>query len=132
GFHLKNLAAYHVALDNPQAARAPLYEAATIVPRDGGNWHWCLLQNAAELFFVGGDAEVAALLLGFTDKGFESWPDGRQDTEEKQRERLLGNLEKTFAPEHLARLMQQGRLLSLFEADHLAGFIGTRSPGSKP
>ena len=130
GFHLNNLAAYHFALGNPRAARAPLYEAAMIVPRDGGNWHWCLLQNAAELIFVGGDSDVAALLLGFTDKSFEGWPDGRQDTEVKQRDRLLRNLGNALAPDRLQRLMEQGRALSLFEADHLAGFIAPKSPGA--
>ena len=130
GFHLSNLAAYHLALGNPQAARAPLHEAATIVPRDGGHWHWCLLQNEAELIFFDGDSEVAALLLGFTDKSFEGWPDGRQDTERKQRDRLLAKLGKALGQDHLERLMQQGRLLSLFEADHLAGFISARPPVS--
>jgi len=130
GFHLNNLAAYYLALGNPQAARAPLFDAATIVPRDGGHWHWCLLQNAAELIFFEGDSEVAALLLGLADKRFEGWPDGRQDTERKQRDRLLGNLGNILGQDRLERLMQQGRQLSLFEADHLAGFISARSPDS--
>jgi predicted ATPase/DNA-binding winged helix-turn-helix (wHTH) protein len=128
GFHLNNLAAYHLSLGNPLAARAPLKEAATIVPRDGGNWHWCLLQNAAELMFVDGDSDVAALLLGFTDKCFEGWPDGRQDTEIKQRDRLLANLGRALSHDRFERLMQQGRSLSLFEADHLAGFISAKQP----
>jgi predicted ATPase/DNA-binding winged helix-turn-helix (wHTH) protein len=132
GFHLNNLAAYYLALGNPQAARAPLYDAATIVPRDGGHWHWCLLQNAAELIVFEGDSEVAALLLGFTDKRFEGWPDGRQDTERRQRDRLMGNLGKTLGQDRLERLMQQGRQLSLFEADHLAGFISAGSPSTEP
>jgi hypothetical protein len=131
GFHLNNLSAYHLALGNPQAARAPLYEAATIVPRDGGNWHWCLLQNAAELIFFNGDSDVAALLLGFTDISFEGWPDGRQDTEEKQRERLVGNLWNALPPDRLERLILQGRSLSLFEADHLASFITDRPEGPR-
>ena len=50
-----------------QGAVAPLFEAAEIVPRDGGQWHWCLLQNAAELLARRGSADVAALLLGFAD-----------------------------------------------------------------
>jgi hypothetical protein len=102
------------------------------VPRDGGNWHWCLLQNAAELVFADGDSEAAALLLGFTDKCFERWLDGRQATELLQRDRLFGDLEEALGQDLLDRLMQQGRLLSLFEADHLAGFTGAGSPGTRP
>ncbi len=125
GFHLSNLASYNLALGHPELAREPLYEAAKIVPRDGSNWHWCLLQNAAELFRTEGEHHNAALLLGFADKGFESWPDGRQDTEQAQRDRLFRELSEVLSKPELERFMAQGRTLSMFEADHIAGFHGT-------
>jgi hypothetical protein len=131
GFQLNNNAAYRFALGDPEGAVAPLYEAAEIVPRDGGQWHWCLLQNAAELLATRGSFDVAALLLGFTDKSFEGWIDGRQATEEMQRNRLAATLEAALTRPESERLIQQGRGLSLFEADHLAGFIKTERPRLK-
>ncbi len=125
GFHLNNNAAYRMALGDFDGAVAPLYEAAEIVPRDGGQWHWCLLQNAAELLATRGAFDVAALLVGFTDKSFEGWIDGRQATEEMQRNRLSATLEAALGRTERDRLLQQGRALTLFEADHLAGFIKT-------
>lgn len=131
GFQLNNNAAYRFALGAPEGAAAPLYEAAEIVPRDGGQWHWCLLQNAAELLASRGAFDVAALLVGFTDKSFEGWVDGRQATEEMQRNRLAAVLAEALPRGERERLMQQGRALSLFEADHLAGFIKTERPRLK-
>lgn len=131
GFQLNNIAAYRFALGDPDAAVAPLFEAAEIVPRDGGQWHWCLLQNAAELLATRGAFDVAALLLGFADKSFEGWIDGRQATEEMQRNRLSGTLEAALSRSERDRLVEQGRGLSLFEADHLAGFIKTERPRLK-
>lgn len=128
GFQLNNIAAYRFSLGDAQGAVAPLYEAAEIVPRDGGQWHWCLLQNAAELLATRGSADVAALLLGFADRSFEGWIDGRQATEEMQRSRLVGLLDEALPQGERERLMLQGRALSLFEADHLAGFIRDERP----
>lgn len=131
GFQLNNIAAYRLSLGDAEGAAAPLFEAAEIVPRDGGQWHWCLLQNAAELLATRGAYDVAALLLGFADKSFESWIDGRQATEEMQRNRLAATLEAALSRRERDRLMQQGRALTLFEADHLAGFIKTERPRLK-
>ena len=131
GFQLNNNAAYRLALGDSEGAAAPLFEAAEIVPRDGGQWHWCLLQNAAELLATRGAYDVAALLLGYVDKGFEGWIDGRQATEEMQRHRLAGILEAALSRSESVRLIQQGRGLSLFEADHLAGFIKNERPRLK-
>ena len=68
---------------------------------------------------------MAALLTGFTDRSFEGWIDGRQATEEMQRNRLSAKLEAALGQPERDRLLQQGRALTLFEADHLAGFIKT-------
>ncbi len=120
---LTNIAAYNFALGRADAAEAPLREAVSVVPRDGGHWHWCVLQGMAELAANRGAASDAALILGFTDRCFEGWPDGRQATEEAQRLRLVALLEQALPGEECARLIEQGRALSLFEADHIAGFI---------
>ncbi len=119
---LTNVAAYHLSLGQAEAAEAPLLEAAVVIPRDGGHWHWCILQGMAELRASRGAASEAAILAGFTDRCFEGWPDGRQETEELQRRRLQALLGAALPEAEFARLLQQGRTLSLFEADHLAGF----------
>ena len=125
---LTNMGAYNFALGNPDAAEAPLREAARVVPRDGGHWHWCLLQGMAELAANRGAHMDAALMLGFADQCFEGWVDGRQATEESQRNRLIALLGRALPDGELERLLQQGRGLSLFEADHLAGFSGAERP----
>jgi predicted ATPase/DNA-binding winged helix-turn-helix (wHTH) protein len=119
---LTNIAAYNFALGQPDAAEAPLREAIHVVPRDGGHWHWCLLQGMAELAANRGAAADAALVLGFTDKCFDGWIDGRQATEAAQRRRLMSLLQDALADGERDRLIQEGRTLSLFEADHLVGF----------
>lgn len=129
GYLLSNLSTYYLALADLGAARGPLDEAAAIVPHNGNNWHCALLQSAAELLFLDGEIDAAAMLLGAADKAFEDWPDGRQTTERLQRDRLFGNLNKVLMRDGLGRLMLQGRALSLFEADHLAGFH-TAAPGN--
>jgi predicted ATPase/DNA-binding winged helix-turn-helix (wHTH) protein len=119
---LTNMAAYNFALGHPDAAEPLLREAVQMVPRDGGHWHWCLLQGMAELQANRGAIADAALVLGYTDQCFEGWIDGRQATEETQRNRLLAILGAALPAAELERLLQQGRTLSLFEADHLVGF----------
>ncbi|RYE77477.1 MAG: hypothetical protein EOP19_22870 [Hyphomicrobiales bacterium] len=119
---LTNMAAYNFALGQPEAAEAPLREAVYVVPRDGGHWHWCLLQGMAELAATRGALADAALVLGFTDRCFAGWIDGRQATEEAQRNRMIALIENGLPDGEGERLLQQGQGLSLFEADHLAGF----------
>lgn len=120
---LTNMAAYNFALGQPDAAEPLLREAILVVPRDGGHWHWCLLQGMAELAANRGAFADAALVLGFTDRAFEGWIDGRQATEEAQRDRLIAILGAALPDDECERLLQQGRTLSLFEADHLIGFV---------
>ena len=60
--------------------------------------------------------------------------DGKADTGDRsrpQRRRLIALLGKALPQGELERLLLQGRGLSLFEADHLAGFSGTERPRLK-
>jgi hypothetical protein len=118
---LTNLAAYNFALGRLEAPGALLHEATEAIPRNDGHWHWCLVQGMAELLANRGGAEVAALLVGYTDRCFEGWPDGRQETELLQRERILTLLDAALPAEERDRLLEQGRALSHYEADHHAG-----------
>ncbi len=66
-----------------------------------------------------GDFERAALLLGFVDAGFDSWEDGRQATEARQRERAIALLEAGGMPaEQQATLPVQGGALSMFQSKY--------------
>lgn len=125
---LTNLAAYNFALGRIDDAAGPLHEAVRrAVPAADDHWHWCLLQGMAEHLAHRGAADTAAMILGFVDSSFDAWADGRQATEEFQRERILAKLAESLTPAAQASLMQQGAALSLFEADHLAGLVEDRS-----
>jgi len=123
GGQLNNNAAYWLSTGDTDRGRTALLEAAAL-PHDSVSGHWCMLQNAAELAALGGDVHTAALLTGFVDHRFASWPDGRQTTEVMQRKRLANALAAGLAADELARLTDQGSRLTAFEADMLAGFGG--------
>ena len=88
---------------------------------DGSYWHLSILQNAVEWRYWQGDRTDAALLLGIIDKHIEAWPDGRQATEQMQRDRLGERLSEALGEEGFHRLLEQGRALGLDDARHLAG-----------
>jgi hypothetical protein len=119
---IDNLCVYYMAIGDYEAARPLVAECGALMPRDDANAMWCILQNAAELLAHDGDFERAALLLGFVDAGFDSWEDGRQATEVRQRERVIALLDAGGMPaEQQATLLAQGGALSMFEAEVLAG-----------
>lgn len=118
---IDNLCAYYMAIGDYEAARPLVAECGAHMPRDDKNGMWCIIQNAAELAAHDGKLEAAALLLGFADAGFGSWEDGRQATEAMQRERIVALLGAgKMAEAEQQRLNEQGRALSLFEAEVLA------------
>ena len=82
------------------------------VARDDTNWHWCLLQNIAGIQAMTGDARRAARLLGFVDRRFASFSDGRQNTEAVQRTRIMEQLTAAIPPAELASLLKEGEALS--------------------
>jgi hypothetical protein len=97
-------------------------EAVEYIARDDTFWHWAILQNAAGIEIVAGDPRRAARLMGFIDRRYASFPDGRQPTEEIQRTGIMERLAAGLPPPELARLLKEGQSLSPFEADHLARF----------
>ena len=121
GVMLTNMACYNYAMGRTEPPKALLREAALHMPRTDSSWHWCLVQGMAELHAHEGRPEVAALLLGYTDQRFESWADGRQETEILQRDRILLLLDAVLPPAERDRLIEQGRALTHYEADHQAG-----------
>jgi hypothetical protein len=87
---------------------------------DGSYWHLSILQNAAEWRYRRGEHTEAALLLGIIDKRLEAWPDGRQATEQMQRDRLGQRLAEALGEPELRRFLEQGAALGLDDARHLA------------
>lgn len=123
---IDNLCVYYMAIDDYEAARPLVAECGERMPRDDVNAMWCIFQNASELMAHDGDVERAALLLGFVDAGFDSWEDGRQSTEAKQRERVVALLDAGgMSAARQGELLSKGRALSMFEAEVLAGMQRT-------
>jgi hypothetical protein len=87
---------------------------------DGSYWHLSILQNGAECRFWRGDHKSAALLLGIIDKRIDASPDGRQATEQMQRDRLGERLIEALGEDEYRRLLGQGADLDLEDARHLA------------
>jgi hypothetical protein len=118
---LGNIAAYLFWLGDVEAAGMAHLESATLMWPDGSYWHLCILQNAAEWRFWQGEHTNTALLLGIIDKRIEAWPDGRQATEQMQRDRLGERLAEALGTDEFRRLLEQGAGLDLEDARHLAG-----------
>jgi hypothetical protein len=118
---LGNIAAYFFWLGDIDAASKAHLESAPLMWPDGSYWHLSVLQNAAEWRFWQGDHTNAALLLGIIDKRIEAWPDGRQATEQMQRDRLGERLSEALGATGYQRLLEQGAELGLDDARHLAG-----------
>jgi hypothetical protein len=117
---LGNIAAYLYWLDDVEAANEAHLESASLMWPDGSYWHLCILQNAAEFRYWQGDHSEAALLLGIIDKRIESWPDGRQATEQMQRDRLAERLTEALGEAEYRHLLKQGAELGLEDARPLA------------
>ena len=118
---LGNIAAYLYWLGEIEEAEKAHLEAAPLVWPDGTYWHLCILQNAAEWRYWRGEHQQAALLLGLIDRRIETWPDGRQATEQMQRDRLGERLAGALGAAELQRLLEQGGALDLVDAGQLAG-----------
>jgi hypothetical protein len=117
---LGNIAAYLYWLDDVEAANAAHLESVPLMWPDGSYWHLCIIQNGAEYRFRRGDHKEAALLLGILDRRIEAWPDGRQATEQMQRDRLGERLVAALGEAEFRRLLAQGAELDLEDARHLA------------
>lgn len=118
---LGNIAAYLYWLEDVEAANEAHLESAPLMWPDGSYWHLCVLQNAAEWRYWRGDHTEAALLLGIVDTRLRSWPDGRQATEQMQRDRLAERLIEALGEVNYLRLLEQGGELGLEDAQPLAG-----------
>lgn len=117
---LGNIAAYLYWLGDLAGAEKAHLESAPLIWPDGTYWHLCVLQNAAEWRFWRGEHKEAALLLGIIDKHIATWPNGRQATEQMQRDRLEDKLSAAFGKAELQRLLEQGAQLDLLDAGRLA------------
>ena len=117
---LGNIAAYLFWLGDVEAAEKAHLESASLMWPDGSYWHLSILQNAAERHFWRRDHKRAALLLGIIDKRIEASLDGRQTTEQLQRDRLDERLKEALGVEEHRRILEQGAALDLDDARSLA------------
>jgi predicted ATPase/DNA-binding winged helix-turn-helix (wHTH) protein len=117
---LGNIAAYLFWVGEIEEAEKAHLESAPLTWPDGSYWHLCVLQNAAECRFWRGEHSSAALLLGIIDKRIKAWPDGRQASEQMQRDRLGQRLAEALGEDEYRRLLEQGADLDLEDGRHLA------------
>jgi hypothetical protein len=115
-----NLTAYYLSIDNFDAARTLIAEAANALPREDRLGLLCVTQHAADLALHDGDVRRAALVLGFVDRGFAAIEGGRQNTERMQRDRMLRRLEEAIDPDTLAAYLAEGSAMDAFEAEREA------------
>jgi hypothetical protein len=89
-----------------------------------------MLQNAAGIEAAAGDPRRAARLMGFVDRRYGTFPDGRQHTEQRQRTHIMGQLTTAIPATELAGLMKEGETISAFEADYFANFPALELDGT--
>lgn len=78
------------------------------------------MQNGAERLYWLGEHTNAALILGIVDNIIRNWPDGRQATEQMQRDRLGERLSAALGKPEYERLLAQGETLDLADAEQLS------------
>jgi tetratricopeptide (TPR) repeat protein len=110
GLVLCNLAAYAMAVDDFDEARALLQEALRLLKQSGARWMISALEHHAVLAGLAGDHERAAALVGFTDARYAN-NDTRQRTEQHGYERLMRLLAQIYDQEELAERMKAGARL---------------------
>ncbi len=131
GLAICNLAAYAMALDELDEARALLQEALQGLRQSGTRWMITALEHHAVLAGLTGDHERAALLLGFTDKHYGTG-DTRQTTERHGYERLIGLLSNAYGERELADKMAAGAWLSDEQAlEHAAAINPATLPNRR-
>ena len=121
GVLLANLASYHIALAEFDVARELILEAAEYLTRRTRFWYIALIQCAAAIEAETGDAIRAARILGYTDQVYATFAEGRQVNETNQRAAIIARLKSVLSVTELEKALEDGSMLSPFEADILAG-----------
>lgn len=129
GLVVCNLAAYAMAVDDFDEARALLREALQLLKQSGARWMVTALEHHAVLAGLMGDHERAAALLGFTDAHYAN-NDTRQRTERHGYERLMCLLSQIYDGEEFARRMAAGARLKDEQALEHAAAISQHTPQS--
>jgi len=91
---LANLAAYALAKNDLQEARARLREALEL--GGAGRWFVTILEHHALLAALQGDSERAAMLMGYTDARYRTRGETRPPTEQRGYNRLAGLLAQAY------------------------------------
>jgi predicted ATPase/class 3 adenylate cyclase len=115
--HLSNHACYLSLAGDYEAARSPALEALQLaVAYEWAHFTAFAVQTLALIAASEGSCTQAARLLGFVDRVLEELQAGRETTEARVYERLLGLLREGLDEEALARGIQAGRTLTTEQA----------------
>lgn len=109
---LSNLAAYALAVDDLDDARAHLREALPLQQKLGSGWLAHLIEQHALLAALLGDHMRAAMLAGFTDAQYARIGEVRQHTERVGSERLRRLLADIYEREILTDHLNAGGRIS--------------------
>jgi predicted ATPase/class 3 adenylate cyclase/TolA-binding protein len=123
GLTLCNLAAYAMAEEQYEDARAFLREGLRVLKRSGTHWLVIAVEHHAVLGGLSGDRERAVTLIGFSESRFKAQGYSRERTERHGYERLMHILREAFAEEDLRSRMERGARLAEDEALALADAI---------
>jgi predicted ATPase/DNA-binding winged helix-turn-helix (wHTH) protein len=111
-FALCNLAAYLLATNRSDEAKACLQECFKSILHETSSWPLCAIQNYAFLAALEGKLELAAQLLGYLDRGFDEGADRRQQTEQIIRDHLIDLLQRKLGDGALEKLSRRGAVWS--------------------
>ena len=126
---LCNVAAYAMAVDDFDEARAALREALQLLKQSGARWMTTALEHHAVLGGLAGDHERAAAIVGFTDAAYDDA--SRQRTEQYGYDRLMRALSAAYDASELARRMSAGAGLTEEQVLELAAAISQHTARSQ-
>jgi predicted ATPase/class 3 adenylate cyclase len=122
-----NRAAYEMAADALDEARACLREALDYVRDSGQVWAVTALEHHAVYSGLAGELERALVLLGYTDHRIRSGGATRKKTERYGHARLEALLARAFGEDDMRRRLHAGSMLTHEQALALAGEIHART-----
>ncbi len=126
-----NLAAYAIALDHLDEARALLRQAMDLLKRSSARWIVDAIEHHALLAALLGDRERAAALMGFADAQRAAAGSTRQRTERHGYERLQAVLAAACDAQELAANVAAGSRLTIEQAmEHAAAIHQSTQPAA--
>jgi predicted ATPase/class 3 adenylate cyclase len=110
---LSNAAAYHIALQEFDQARACAHESLEVA-RGARSWQTAAfaVQHLAAVALHDGDLRTAARLIGWCDARLKAIDEIRQETEQQEYDPLMSELRCALTPEQFAAFIAEGSMLT--------------------